>query len=87
MGIAEVEVQGRVAHVRVVEFPRGAKPLLGAVPLEEMDWHISTAEKKVGSKPLVATWSTATPLWLPWVFNPSENHLIFTCFDRFFWVG
>lgn len=52
MGIAEVEVQGRVAHVRVVEFPRGAKPLLGAVPLEEMDWHISTAEKKLVPNPL-----------------------------------
>jgi len=24
--------------VQVIELPRGAKPLLGAIPLEEMDW-------------------------------------------------
>src|SRR5437667_9064619 len=36
-GIAEVEVQGRVCQVRVIELPHGAEPLLGAVPFEEMD--------------------------------------------------
>src|SRR5262245_45722022 len=36
-GIAEVEVQGRACQVRVIELPHGAEPLLGAVPLEEMD--------------------------------------------------
>ncbi len=44
MGIAEVEVQGRTCRVQAIELPRGAQPLLGAVPLEEMDWHISPAE-------------------------------------------
>jgi clan AA aspartic protease len=50
-GIAEVTVQGRVCQVRVIEFPRGAEPLLGAVPLEEMDWHISPAEKRLVPNP------------------------------------
>jgi len=51
MGIAEVEVQGRVCQVRAIELPRGAEPLLGAVPLEEMDWHISPMEKKLMPNP------------------------------------
>ena len=51
MGIAEVEVQGRSTQGRVIELPRGAKPLLGAVPLEEMDWHISPVEKKLVPNP------------------------------------
>jgi clan AA aspartic protease len=51
MGIAEVEVQGRRCHVRVIELPRGAKPLLGAVPLDEMDWHISPTSKKLVPNP------------------------------------
>ena len=51
MGIAEVEVQGRSCHVRVIELPRGAKPLLGAVPLEEMDWHVSPTKKKLVPNP------------------------------------
>jgi clan AA aspartic protease len=51
MGIAEVEVQGRVSQVRVIELPRGAEPLLGAIPLEEMDWHISPKEKKLVPNP------------------------------------
>ena len=50
-GIAEVEVQGRVCQVRVIELPHGSEPLLGAVPLEEMDWHISTPEKKLVPNP------------------------------------
>jgi len=50
-GIAEVEVQGRACQVRVVEFPHGSKPLLGALPLEEMDWHISPLEKKLVPNP------------------------------------
>jgi len=50
-GIAEVEVQGRVCHVRVIELAHGAKPLLGSVPLEEMDWHISPLEKKLVPNP------------------------------------
>jgi len=44
-GIAEIEVQGRVCQVRAIELPHGAEPLLGAVPLEEMDWHISPIER------------------------------------------
>lgn len=51
MGIAEVVVQGRRCQVRVIELPRGAKPLLGAVPLEEMDWHISPTEKRLMPNP------------------------------------
>jgi clan AA aspartic protease len=50
-GIAEVEVQGRVCQVRVIELPHGAEPLLGAVPLEEMDWHICPAEKRLVPNP------------------------------------
>ena len=47
MGIAEVEVQGRSWQGRVIELPGGTRPLLGAVTLEEMDWHISPAEQKL----------------------------------------
>lgn len=50
-GIAEVEVQGRLSQVRVIELPHGAEPLLGAVPLEEMDWHISPLKKKLVPNP------------------------------------
>ncbi|MFH1563385.1 MAG: retroviral-like aspartic protease family protein [Nitrospirota bacterium] len=50
-GIAEVEVQGRVSHVRVIELLYGTEPLLGAVPLEEMDWHISPLQKKLVPNP------------------------------------
>ena len=50
-GIAEIEVQGRVCQVRAIELPHGAEPLLGAVPLEEMDWHISPIEKKLVPNP------------------------------------
>jgi clan AA aspartic protease len=51
LGMVEVEVQGRSAQVRVIELPRGARPLLGAVPLEEMDWHVSPREKKLVPNP------------------------------------
>ena len=50
-GIAEVAVQGRICQVRVIELPHGAEPLLGAVPLEEMDWHISPAGKRLVPNP------------------------------------
>lgn len=50
-GIAEIEVQGRTCQVRVIELPYGAEPLLGAVPLEEMDWHISPSEKRLVPNP------------------------------------
>jgi hypothetical protein len=50
-GIAEVEVQGRTCHVRAIELPHGAEPLLGAVPLEEMDWHVSPQEKRLVPNP------------------------------------
>lgn len=50
-GIVEVEVQGRVCQVRAIELPHGAEPLLGAVPLEEMDWHISPTNKKLVPNP------------------------------------
>ena len=51
MGIAEVEVQRRSTRVQVIELPRGTRPLLGAIPLEEMDWHISPLEKKLVPNP------------------------------------
>ena len=50
-GIAEVEVQGRTCHIRVIELPHGARPLLGAVPLEEMDWHISPQGNRLVPNP------------------------------------
>lgn len=50
-GIVDIEVQGRSSQVRAIELPRGAEPLLGAVPLEEMDWHISPSEKKLLPNP------------------------------------
>jgi len=50
-GIVEIEVQGRRCQVRAIELPRGAQPLLGAVPLEEMDWHVSAQEKKLLPNP------------------------------------
>ncbi len=50
-GIVELEVQGRTCHVRAIELPRGAEPLLGAVPLEEMDWHVSPPEKRLLPNP------------------------------------
>ena len=50
-GIVELEVQGRKCHVRAIELPRGAEPLLGSVPLEEMDWHVSPQKKKLVPNP------------------------------------
>jgi len=50
-GMVEIEVEGRTCHVRVIELPHGAEPLLGAVPLEEMDWHISPLQKKLVPNP------------------------------------
>lgn len=51
MGIAEVEVQGRTCRVQATELPRGYHPLLGAVPLGEMDWHISPTQKRLMPNP------------------------------------
>ena len=51
LGIVELEVQGRLCQIRVIELPRGAEPLLGAVPLEEMDWRIDPSEKKLVPNP------------------------------------
>lgn len=50
-GIVEVEVQGRLCQVRVIELPFEAEPLLGSVPLEEMDWRIACVEKKLVPNP------------------------------------
>ena len=50
-GMVELEVQGRKCQVRAIELPRGSKPLLGAVPLEEMDWHVSPLKKKLLPNP------------------------------------
>jgi len=67
-GIAEVEVQGRTCQVRAIELPHGAEPLLGAVPLEEMDWHISPSQKRLvpnprsPEKPLLPLATVARPV-------------------------
>jgi clan AA aspartic protease len=50
-GIAEVEVQGCICQVRVIELPYGAQSLLGAIPLEAMDWHTSPSERKLVPNP------------------------------------
>lgn len=50
-GIVEAEVEGRKCHVRALELPHGAEPLLGTVPLEEMDWHVSPPEKRLMPNP------------------------------------
>jgi clan AA aspartic protease len=50
-GIAKLKVQGRKCQVRAIELPYGTEPLLGAVPLEEMDLHVSPLEKKLIPNP------------------------------------
>ncbi len=50
-GIVDISVQGRSCQVRAIELPHGAEPLLGAVPLEEMDWHISPQGKQLVGNP------------------------------------
>lgn len=50
-GIVDLSVQGRSCQVRAIELPRGTEPLLGAVPLEEMDWHISPRGKRLVPNP------------------------------------
>ena len=50
-GMVDLEVQGRTCQVRAIELPRGTEPLLGAVPLEEMDWHIAPLGKKLIPNP------------------------------------
>ena len=34
-----------------LELPHGAKPLLGAVPLEQMDWHLSPLDNRLVPNP------------------------------------
>lgn len=51
MGMVEVEVQGRSSRVQAVELPRGSRALLGAFPLEGMDWHISPKEGRLIPNP------------------------------------
>lgn len=50
-GIVDLTVQGRCCQLRAIELPHGTEPLLGAVPLEEMDWHISPLQKKLVPNP------------------------------------
>jgi len=50
-GFVELEVQGRRCQVRAIELPRGAETLLGAVPLEIMDWHIASQQKALVPNP------------------------------------
>lgn len=51
VGMVDVEVQGRSSQVRAIELPAGSPVLLGAVPLEEMDWHISPKEGRLLPNP------------------------------------
>ena len=51
VGMVEVEVQGRVCQIRAVELPENSRVLLGAFPLEEMDWHISPREGQLIPNP------------------------------------
>lgn len=51
MGVVELEVQGRSWVGRVIELPPGAEPLLGSIPLEEMDWHIVPGEERLVPSP------------------------------------
>ena len=51
VGMVEIELQGRMWQGRVIELPRGAKPLLGAIPLEEMDFHILPRERRLVPNP------------------------------------
>ena len=55
----DLEVQGRRCQVRAIELPRGAEPLLGAIPLEEMDWHIDPLGQLVPNPS-----SPDQPMWL-----------------------
>ena len=51
MGMVQVEVQGRSCVVDAVEVPQGAPVLLGAVPLEMMDWHIDPLHQRLLPSP------------------------------------
>ncbi len=51
VGIVEIEVQGRKCAVQAIEIPRDTRPLLGAVPLEQMDWHIDPVNQKLVGRP------------------------------------
>ena len=58
-GMVDLEVQGRRCQVRAIELPRGAEPLLGAIPLEEMDWHIDPLGQRLVPNPS----SPDRPMW------------------------
>lgn len=51
VGIVECEVGGRRCFAQVIELPRGAQPLLGGVPMEHMDWHVSPLERRLVPNP------------------------------------
>ena len=51
VGMVEIEVQGRACQVRAVELPGNTRVLLGAFPLEEMDWHISPRDGRLIPNP------------------------------------
>lgn len=51
VGMVQAEVQGRSCVVHAVELPRGAPVLLGAIPLEIMDWHIDLLHQKLRPSP------------------------------------
>ena len=50
-GIVDLTVQGRSCQVRAIKLPNGTKPLLGAVPLEEMDWHVAPQGQELVPNP------------------------------------
>ncbi len=51
VGMVDVEVQIRRCQVRAIELPRGTRTLLGAIPLEAMDWHIDPVAQKLVGRP------------------------------------
>ena len=51
VGMVEVEVHGRTSQLQAIELPRSEKPLLGRIPLQQMDWHVSAEEKKLLPNP------------------------------------
>jgi clan AA aspartic protease len=50
-GMAEVEVKGHSCAGEVIELPHGSRPLLGALQLEEMDWHVSPLKQELVPNP------------------------------------
>ena len=53
MGMTDLYVHGRNCQVRVIELPKGSEPLLGTIPIKEMELQILQSEKKLVPKPRI----------------------------------